>query len=578
MKSKQDSGLKPFISLILSTKLPKLALAIGLLTSVITTLAGLVVPLLTKNLVDGFSASSLSVPLIIAIAVAFVVQAIVSGISLYLLTAVGQRIVASLRDRMWLKLIRLPVSYFDKTSSGETVSRVVNDTSIVRDLISSHFPQFITGIISIIGAVSILLFMDWKMTLIMLIAVPITLIVMIPLGRQMAKISRGLQDQTAKFTGDIQQTLGEIRLMKASTAEYNEEKKGLVGIKKLLGFGLKEARIFAIIAPVMQFVVMLVIVFIIVYGGMRVANGTMSTGSLIAFLLYLFQIIMPITTFAMFFTQLQKAKGATERIIGILKLPLEESQDGLTFDIAHQPIIVSDVSFSYTEDEPILKDISFEAQPGEMIAFAGPSGGGKTTMFGLLERFYEPNKGVIKIADTPITSLSMESWRNQIGYVPQESAMMAGTIRDNLCYGLDNSEAISDDRLWEVTKMAYADLFIKEFARGLDTEVGERGIMLSGGQRQRIAIARAFLRDPKVLMMDEATASLDSQSEQIVQQALARLMKGRTTFVIAHRLSTIVDANQIVFIENGRVTGRGTHQELIDSHDLYRQFAKQQLT
>ncbi|MBS4220475.1 ABC transporter ATP-binding protein [Bacillus sp. FJAT-49711] len=577
MKNKQNS-LKPFISLILSTNIPKLALTLGLVASLITTIAGLVVPLLTKNLVDGFSVSLLSIPLIIAIGIAFIAQAIISGFSLYLLTSVGQKIVARLRDRMWVKLIRLPVSYFDKTSSGETVSRVVNDTSIVRELISQHFPQFITGIISIIGAVTILLIMDWKMTLMMLIAVPITIAIMFPLGQQMAKISRGLQDETAVFTGHIQQTLGEIRLMKASTAEQNEEQKGLSGIQKLLSFGLKEARVFALIAPIMQFVIMLVIVMIIGYGGMRVASGTMSTGSLVAFLLYLFQIIMPVTTFAMFFTQLQKAKGATERIINILELPLEEGQEGLNIDITNKTVHVDNISFAYSEDEPVLKNISFEAKSGEMIAFAGPSGGGKTTMFGLLERFYEPTAGDIRIGDTSIKDLSIESWRSQIGYVSQESAMMAGTIRENLCYGLENWKEIDDERLWEVAKMAYADQFIRSFSHGLDTEVGERGVKLSGGQRQRIAIARAFLRDPKILMMDEATASLDSQSEGIVQQALARLMEGRTTFVIAHRLSTIVDADKIIFIEKGEVTGSGTHKELIATHALYREFAEQQLT
>ncbi|MBM7599569.1 ATP-binding cassette subfamily B protein AbcA/BmrA [Virgibacillus halotolerans] len=577
MKNKQK-GLKPFISLILSTNIPKLALTFGLITSIITTIAGLVVPLLTKNLVDGFSVSSLSVPLIIAIVAAFIVQAVVNGVSTYLLTAVGQKIVARLRENMWVKLIRLPVSYFDKTSSGETVSRVVNDTNIVKDLISEHFPQFVTGIISIIGAVTILLIMDWKMTLVMLLAVPITVAVMIPLGRRMAKISRGLQDQTAVFTGDIQQTLSESRLMKASNAEKNEEAKGLNGIGKLLGFGLKEAKILALIGPLMYMVIMIVIVTIIGYGGMRVANGTMSTGSLVAFLLYLFQIIMPITSFAMFFTQLQKAKGATERIIEILDIPLEKGQDGLDIDVANKPVHVNHVSFAYDEDESVLEDVSFVARPGEMIAFAGPSGGGKTTTFGLLERFYEPTSGEIKIGDTPIKDLSMKSWRSQIGYVSQESAMMAGTIRENLCYGLQNWEKIPDERLWEVAKMAYADQFIKEFSHGLDTEVGERGVKLSGGQRQRIAIARAFLRDPKILMMDEATASLDSQSESVVQQALTRLMEGRTTFVIAHRLSTIIHADNIIFIEKGRVTGSGTHQELTQSHALYRQFAEQQLT
>jgi ATP-binding cassette, subfamily B, bacterial AbcA/BmrA len=574
--NEKSTGLKPFISLILSTKIPKLALGIGLSASLITTLTGLLVPVLTKNLVDGFSISALSVPLIIGIGIAFIVQAIISGISIYLLSYVGQKIVARLRERMWVKLIRLPVSYFDQQASGETVSRVVNDTSVVRALISDHFPQFITGIISIIGAVVILLVMDWKMTLVMLISVPITMAIMMPLGRKMAKISRGLQDETAVFTGEIQQTLSEIRLMKSSTAELNEETKGLTGIDKLLGFGLKEARITALIAPLMYLVIMIVIVMIIGYGGMRVANGSMSTGSLVAFLLYLFQIIFPITSFAMFFTQLQKAKGATERIIDILELKLEEGQTGLEMDITNKPIYVHNVSFAYSEDEPVIENVSFEAQPGEMIAFAGPSGGGKTTMFALIERFYEPTSGEIRIGDIPITDLSLATWRSQIGYVSQESAMMAGTIRENLCYGLD-MEHISDERLWEVATMAYADEFIQSFSEGLNTEVGERGVKLSGGQRQRIAIARAFLRNPKILMMDEATASLDSQSEGVVQQALTRLMEGRTTFVIAHRLSTIVDADKIVFIEKGRVTGIGTHQELVRTHDLYREFAEQQL-
>ncbi|MGM0904734.1 MAG: ABC transporter ATP-binding protein [Bacillota bacterium] len=573
----QQAGLKPFFSLILSTKLPKLALTFGLITSVVTTLFGLAIPLLTRDLVDGFSVSSISVSLMFLIGGVFILQAVIDSISTYLLAAVGQKIVARLRERMWLKLLRLPVTYFDKTQSGESVSRVVNDTGIVRDLISQHFPRFITGIISIIGALIILLIMDWKMTLLMLVSVPITMVIMIPLGRKMAKISRGLQDETAVFTGNVQQTLSEIRLMKSSTAEDYEETKGIKGINRLLNFGLKESRIFALIGPFMYLVVMVVIVVIIGYGGIRVANGTMSTGSLVAFLLYLFQIIFPITSFAMFFTQLQKAKGATERIIEILELPLEEKQVGMELDITNKTITVSNVSFAFSEDEPVIENVSFDALPGQMVAFAGPSGGGKTTMFGLLERYYEPTTGEIFIGNIPIKQLSLDSWRSQIGYVSQESAMMAGTIRENLCYGLKNRDEITDERLWQVAEMAYADQFIKAFPNGLDTEVGERGIKLSGGQRQRIAIARAFLRDPKILMMDEATASLDSQSESIVQQALTRLMEGRTTFVIAHRLSTIVDADQIIFIEKGKVTGIGTHRELIKSHHLYRQFAEQQL-
>lgn len=578
MESEQKNTLKAFYDLILSARIPKLALTVGLAGSLITTIVGLSIPLLTRELVDGFSIEALNPFLIAAIVIVFILQAVTDGISMYALAYTGQKIVASLREKMWYKLLRLPVKYFDKNKSGETVSRVVNDTGIVRDLISTHFPQFITGIITIIGAVTILLVMDWQMTLLMLISVPVTVLFMVPLGRKMAKISRGLQDETAKFTGSVQQTLGEIRLMKASNAEETEEKKGAARIEELFSYGLREGRIFALISPLIYLVVMVVIVVIIGYGGIRVAEGTMTTGSLVAFLLYLFQIIFPITTFAMFFTQLQKAKGATERIITILEVDEEAGQQGTDMDISGKMIHVKNVSFSYSEEDTVINNVSFDVSPGTMVAFAGPSGGGKTTLFGLLERFYEPSTGEIFIGDTPIQDLSMYSWRKQIGYVSQDSPMMAGTIRENLCYGLENQEGITDERLWEVARMAYAEQFIKEFPKGMDTEVGERGVKLSGGQRQRIAIARAFLRDPKILMMDEATASLDSQSEGIVQQALTRLMEGRTTFVIAHRLSTIVNADKIVFIEKGKVTGIGSHKELVASHDLYREFAEQQLT
>ncbi|EFR83216.1 multidrug resistance ABC transporter ATP-binding and permease protein, partial [Listeria monocytogenes FSL F2-208] len=273
--------------------------------------------------------------------------------------------------------------------------------------------------------------------------------------------------------------------------------------------------------------------------------------------------------------QLQKAKGATERIADILNETEEDFDAGKKVDVSGKTIRASDISFSYNEGDPILKHVSFDTKPGEVIAFAGPSGGGKSTLFAILERFYQPDTGEIFVGDIPLSEISINSWRTQIGYVSQESAMLSGTIRDNLCYGLDRE--ITEDELWNVAKLAYADGFISELPDKMATEVGERGVKLSGGQRQRIAIARAFLRNPNILMLDEATASLDSQSEQIVQQALANLMEGRTTFVIAHRLSTIVSADQILFIEHGEITGRGTHSELVASHPLYASFAEQQL-
>ncbi len=576
MEPKSKNTMKPFISLILSTKIPKLAFTVGIIGSLITTLVGLSIPLLTREMVDGFSVESISVGLIVIIGIVFITRAAVDALSRYFLAYVGQSIVAALRERMLLKVIRLPVSYFDRKTSGESVSRIVNDTGIVKDLISQHFPQFITGIITIIGAVIILVIMDWKMTVLMLTVVPVTILIMRPLGKKMRKISHGLQDETAQFSGKITQTISEVRLMKASNAEKAEEKKGTEGISNLLAYGLKESRILAVIGPLMQLVMMAVVVVIIGYGGIRVAENTMTTGSLVAFILYLFQIIMPLTVFTMFFTQLQKAKGATERMIEILELEEEQGPDGVEMEITNQSVRFENVFFSYNEEEPVLQNISFDVQPGTMVAFAGPSGGGKTTVFGLLERFYEPTEGRILIGNTPIKELSLASWRSQIGYVSQDSPMIAGTIRENLTYGIETDT--DDEQLWEVAKMAYAEQFIQQFPNGLDTEVGERGIKLSGGQRQRIAIARAFLRDPKILMMDEATASLDSQSEKIVQQALTRLMEGRTTFVIAHRLSTIVNADKIIFIEKGEITGIGTHVELVNSHSLYREFAEQQLT
>src|SRR5690606_22161324 len=254
-----------FTTLILKENIPKLPLTIGIIGSVITTLVSLSIPFLTGELVDGFSLERLNSTLFIVLAAAFILQAVIDGFSTYLLAASGQKMVARLRERMWEKMIRLPVSFFDKNASGESVSRVVNDTGIVRDLISQHFPQFISGIITIIGAIIILLIMDWKMTLLMLISVPVTVIIMIPLGSKMAKVSRGLQDETADFSGKIQQTFSEIRLMKASTAEEAERQNGITGIGKLLNYGLKEARIIALVGPIMYLIVMVVVVIIIGY-------------------------------------------------------------------------------------------------------------------------------------------------------------------------------------------------------------------------------------------------------------------------------------------------------------------------
>ena len=566
---------KQFVRLINDTNPSKLMLLAALIMGIGSTGVSLIIPMFTKNLVDGFTVSNLEPMQIVALAAAFILQTIASGLSIYMLNVVGQKVVASLRDKLWKKLLVMPVSYYDQHKTGETVSRITNDTGIVKSFITEHLSNFFTGIISVIGSFTVLIYLDWKMTLIMLAVIPLAALVMYPLGKQMLKISKGLQDETASFTAVLSQVLSEIRLVKSSNAEAREYENGTRGICNLQRFGIKEGVVQALISPIMNFVMMALLVIIIGYGGLRVSSGALSAGDLVAYILYLIQIVMPMSLLSMFFTQFQKAIGATEYMITILQSEEEEHEHGKNVGQASRAIELEHVHFAYQEEEPILEDISFTIHPGKVTAIVGPSGGGKTTLFSLLERFYQPTSGIIKMDDMPIQDFSLQSWREQIGYVSQESPLVDGTIRDNICYGMNRE--VSQQELERAAEMAYANLFIADMPDGYETQVGERGVKLSGGQRQRIAIARALLRNPRILMLDEATSSLDSKSEVVVQQALNNLMQGRTTLVIAHRLSTVVDADQIVFIEKGKVTGIGTHETLLESHEMYREFATQQL-
>jgi ATP-binding cassette subfamily B protein AbcA/BmrA len=283
---------------------------------------------------------------------------------------------------------------------------------------------------------------------------------------------------------------------------------------------------------------------------------------------------MPVTQIAQFFSQVQKARGATDSILEILTLPVEDPGLLPVPAAGRGALEFEGVSFGYEPDRPVLKDLNFALEPGTVTAVMGPSGGGKTTVFSLVERFYRPDAGVVLWDGVDVSEFDLNDWRSRIGYVPQDCPLMAGTIRDNLTYGLGE---VTEDELREAVAAANATEFTAALPEGLDTQVGERGVKLSGGQRQRLAIARALLRNPAILMLDEATASLDAGSERAVQEALDTLMRGRTTLVIAHRLSTVVGADRILFLEDGRITGSGTHEELVQTHQLYRTFAEQQL-
>ncbi|SHF00531.1 ATP-binding cassette, subfamily B, AbcA/BmrA [Seinonella peptonophila] len=570
-------NLKQLLRLIQFSTLPKGPIILILILSLLQTTTGLIVPWFTKDLIDVLSVSSLNIMKICMLAGAFLIQAASGAFSTYYLAFLGEKVVANLRKRLWKHTLYLPISYFDQHRSGESISRINNDTTIVKELITKQLISIFTGMISLIGSLCLLFYLDWSMTLIMLIAVPIMFLVMRPIGNKIYQISKQLQAETAKFTSVLTQVVSEIRLVKAYTAENVEQRNGEASIENLRQSGLKEAKVFAILQPFMSLIMMLMLGLVIGYGGYRVATHALSAGALVAYIMYLFQILMPLTMMTQFFTSLQKAFGATERMIEMLEWETEPKVTHAPSIHSNQPIHIKQLSFTYQQiDEPnyILKDINVTIPPAKVTAIVGPSGGGKTTLFSLIERFYRPTSGEILLGEQSIQTFSLQNWRDQIRYVSQESPLLAGTIRENISYGMKRE--VTDEEIVSAAKLSFADAFISQLPKGYDSEVGERGIKLSGGQRQRIAIARALLHNPQILMLDEATSNLDSKAEEVVQKALQNLMKGRTTLIIAHRLSTVIDADQILVIEQGRLTGQGTHDQLLSSHRLYQQLVQQQ--
>ncbi|HUX37637.1 MAG TPA: ABC transporter ATP-binding protein [Rectinemataceae bacterium] len=576
IKYESKASLGEFISLVAGTKpsIPSLAVALGL--SLVSTAGGLVVPLLTKGVVNGLSSQSLAsldFGKALLIGLAFLLQAGGGALSSYLLARIGQGVVASLRERLWRKQLVLPVSYFDRYGSGPLVSRMTNDTAVVKNFITENMTSLVSGAISAVGAIFFLFYLDWKMSLLMLAAIPLAVLAILPLGKTMMKVARKTMDENAVLTSILARVLSEIRLVKASNAEEREFREGKGAIDRLYSFGVKEGTVNSLVGPLMSLILMALLVLVVGYGGARVASGALSAGDLVAFILYLIQVVVPVTMLTNAVNQLQKARGATQSIVELLG-EKEEQRGGISPSPVRGALSFRDLSFSYRPGEPVIRHLDFELEPGTVAAIVGPSGAGKTTLFALLERFYEADSGAILLDGLPLCDWAPEALRSQLGYVPQDSPLMSGSIRDNLVYGVPRAPTEAEIR--EAARIAYAEAFIEALPRGYDTEVGERGVKLSGGQRQRIAIARAVLRDPAILMLDEATSSLDSEAEEQVQHAMQNLMKGRTTLVIAHRLSTVVDADRILFLEAGELTGTGRHEELLESHALYRSFALRQ--
>ena len=571
-KKQNNFSFKDFFSLINQIHPKYWQLIVGIILGFISTGASLFVPQLAQRLINNFK--HISANLVVITAIIFIGGLIVGALSGLILGIFGEDVVAKLRKTLWQKLLHLPVKYFDNTKIGEISSRLVNDTSQVKNLLANTLPNAVTSLLQFFGALVIMMAMDWQMTLIMFIAVPLVVVALLPIMQQSRKIGRRRQDELANFSSESTSVLSEIRLVKSSNGEPKELNVGSNRISSLYNIGVKEAFINSLTQPIINMMMMLLFLGILGYGAIRVMNGSLTMGALVSFLMYLFQIMSPVIIISQFFNELSKTSGSTQRINEMLNEPEEIAQDEQNVDITNKELKLEHVNFSYEDGKQILHDINVQAKPNTVVAFAGPSGGGKSTIFSLIERFYKPTTGEITIGGQNIDQISLENWRKQIGLVGQNSAVMPGTIRENLIYGLERE--VSDDELWHALEMAYAKNFVQEMDDQLDTQIGERGIKLSGGQRQRIAIARAFLCNPKILMLDEATASLDSESEAMVQKALSSLMKDRTTLVIAHRLSTIVDADTIYFIDHGTVSGSGKHEDLVKSTPLYAEYVKNQ--
>ncbi|EIX2760703.1 ABC transporter ATP-binding protein [Staphylococcus pseudintermedius] len=559
--------------------LKKISWPVGLIIVAVTiasigSLTGLLVPLFTGQVVDKFTFESISPVFIIALVAVFLVNAVLSGFGYYLLNKIGEKIIYAIRSVLWEHIIHLKMPFFDKNESGQLMSRLTDDTKVINDFISQKLPGFFPAVITLIGSLIMLFVLDWQMTLLTFITIPIFILVIVPLGKIMQKISTNTQTEIANFSGLLGRVLTEMRLVKVANTEKLELDKAHSNLKTIYNLGLKQAKIAAVVQPISGIIMLITIGIILGFGGMRIASGAISAGTLVAMIFYVLNLSIPLINLSTLVTDYKKAVGASQRIYEILHEPLENiAAPNLQDEIPTGDLKFDHVYFGY-DDTPVLKDVSFNVLRGEVTAFVGPSGSGKSTLFSLIERMYEIDQGGIYYDGTSIDALSLTDWRRKIGYVMQSNAMMNGTIRDNILYGVDRE--VPEEELIHYAKLANCHEFIMEFEQGYDTIVGERGLKLSGGQRQRIDIARSFVKNPDILLLDEATANLDSESERKIQEALDILMENRTTIVIAHRLSTIKKADQIIFLDHGEVTGRGRHEELMQTHAMYQQFVETQ--
>lgn len=549
--------------------LPRLAVAVVCI--ILAAAANLYVPWVIKDVIDGVLAEK-NMLLLNSIAIGILVVFFFRGIfyygQTYLISYIAQRVIIDIREVLYRHFQRLSLSYYEKRKTGTIMSYITNDVAALQTALVDSLVEMVTESAILIGSLGTMFYLHWKLSLLTLITMPVIAHAMKFFGKKLKRSSTVMQERVADITSVLQEAISSVRIVKSFVREEYEIDR--FKVQNFLNFRaqMKNTQIMATLTPVVEFLAAIGVTCIIWYGGYEVVNGNLSAGALVAFLVYAVNLANPIKRLSRVFGSIQKAMAAAERVFEVLDTQpeIQEKPGAIVLPRIAGKVSFDQVVFEYKPGEPALNGISIEAKEGQMIAIVGSSGAGKSTIANLIPRFYDIKSGAIKIDDLDIRDVTLNSLREQIGIVPQETVLFNGTVYDNILYG---DLKATRGEIIEAAKAANADAFIMAMPDGYETQIGERGSSLSGGQRQRISIARAILKNPRVLILDEATSALDTESEKLVQSALDQLMLGRTSFVIAHRLSTILKADLILVMEKGRIIERGTHEELLKLNGLY---------